>query len=129
MLTLQANIYSHEHQRLAATCHEEIVIYDYKKGKRVALMPQMMDVLAKAYDVQEKDRAEVEVKLRKVYDLFAEIDAAIEMAKANKAETKDNEEERNKKEASEEAAGVEEASKKEVSESDEPSNSDSNRPS
>ncbi|KAA8568486.1 hypothetical protein EYC84_007517 [Monilinia fructicola] len=49
---LEVLIVSELHQRVAARCVEEIVTYDYKKGKKEALQPWLVDALTKTWEEQ-----------------------------------------------------------------------------
>lgn len=56
-LKLEALIISKNHMRIAATCSEENVIYDYRLGARAHLERDMAERLAGAWDYQESKRA------------------------------------------------------------------------
>ena len=51
---LDVLIMSELHQRPAARCVEDIVIYDYRKGKKTALQPFMVDVFRETWRLQEE---------------------------------------------------------------------------
>jgi len=42
------------HQRPAARCIEDIVIYDYRKGKKTVLRPFMLDAFKETWRLQEE---------------------------------------------------------------------------
>lgn len=51
---LDAIILSERHQRPAARCVEDIVVYDYQKGSKTSLRPFMRDVMQETFRLQEK---------------------------------------------------------------------------
>lgn len=51
---LDVLIMSELHQRPAARCVEDIVIYDYRRGKKTALQPFMVDVFRETWRLQEE---------------------------------------------------------------------------
>lgn len=51
---LQAVILSESRQRPAARVHEDLVTYDYKKGKKTALPPFMLEQFKTTWALQEK---------------------------------------------------------------------------
>ncbi|KAF4125504.1 hypothetical protein GMORB2_4344 [Geosmithia morbida] len=53
---MEAVIISHAHQRPAARCFEDIVVYDYKRGGKANLPSFMVDELRAAFQLQEKTR-------------------------------------------------------------------------
>ena len=61
---MEVVIISHSHQRVAARCFEDIVIYDYQAGKPTSLHPYMVEELGAAYDLQQvaQQKAIQEVK-------------------------------------------------------------------
>lgn len=50
---LDALILSERQQRPAARCVEDIVFYDYKKGKKAALRPFMVEKFRQTWQLQE----------------------------------------------------------------------------
>lgn len=50
---MEVIIFSHQHQRAAARCFEDIVVYDYRVGKKASLEPFMVDELGAVYELQE----------------------------------------------------------------------------
>ncbi|KAG9228217.1 thioesterase-like superfamily-domain-containing protein [Amylocarpus encephaloides] len=56
---LDVLIVSERRQRVAARCEEDIVIYDYKKGKKVPLRPFMIEAFKKTWEEQEKEKSRV----------------------------------------------------------------------
>jgi acyl-CoA thioesterase FadM len=63
-VNMEVVIISHSHQRVAARCFEDIVIYDYQAGKPTSLHPYMVEELGAAYDLQQvaQQKAIQEVK-------------------------------------------------------------------
>lgn len=53
---LDVMILSELHQRVAARCVEDIVVYDYKKGRKTAIRPFMMDALRQIWKEQEENK-------------------------------------------------------------------------
>ncbi|KAM0147569.1 hypothetical protein ACHAPG_010496 [Botrytis cinerea] len=63
---LDVLIVSELHQRAAARCEEDIVTYDYIKGKREGLQPWLLDAFAKTW---EEQNAAMNNALRKIKDI------------------------------------------------------------
>lgn len=63
---LDVMILSELHQRPAARCVEDIVVYDYKKGKKINIPPFMMAAFQKTWDAQEAEKARIEERLKDV---------------------------------------------------------------
>ena len=59
-ILLEAVILSEQAQRPAARCFEDIVVFDYQKGKKAPLKGFMVDELRKTFDEQERSRKEWE---------------------------------------------------------------------
>jgi hypothetical protein len=53
---LDVLILSELHQRPAARCIEDIVVYDYKIGRKAPLKPYMVEAFQQTFDEQEKAR-------------------------------------------------------------------------
>ena len=53
---LDVIILSERQQRAAARCVEDIVVYDYRKGKKTPLRPFMAEVFTQAFRLQEEAR-------------------------------------------------------------------------
>ena len=51
---LDVLILSELHQRPAARCVEDIVVYDYQKGKKIPLQPFMADAFRETWRLQEE---------------------------------------------------------------------------
>jgi hypothetical protein len=54
---LDVMILSEKEQRPAARCVEDIVVYDYKKGKKVQLRTFMLDAFEKTFILQEEAKS------------------------------------------------------------------------
>jgi MoxR-like ATPase len=54
---LDAIILSERQQRPAARCVEDIVVYDYRKGKKTPLRPFMTEVFTQTFRLQVEARA------------------------------------------------------------------------
>ncbi len=56
---LDVVILSEKHRRPAARCIEDVVLYDYRKSKKLKLgaRPFMLDVFRETYELQEKTAA------------------------------------------------------------------------
>ena len=70
MIQLRCSILSHNHQRQAARISEDLLIYDYRLGRKIPLPPWIESVFRKAgADEQESRRSwqarrnEIEIKL------------------------------------------------------------------
>lgn len=51
---LDVLILSELHQRPAARCVEDIVVYDYRKGKKAPLTPFMLDAFRNTWQLQQE---------------------------------------------------------------------------
>ena len=75
-VTLDVVILSEAQQRPAARCEEDIVVYDYRAGKKAALLPFMVDRFGEVFEEQEAAKREFGHKanrlLQKVKDLERE---------------------------------------------------------
>ncbi|KAL8975632.1 MAG: hypothetical protein Q9197_000107 [Variospora fuerteventurae] len=60
---LDVLILSERHQRAAARCVEDIVVYDYRRGQKVPLRPFMVAQLEKTWDAQEAAKKENRAKV------------------------------------------------------------------
>ncbi|KAA6415572.1 MAG: hypothetical protein FRX48_00288 [Lasallia pustulata] len=52
--TLDVLILSERHQRPAARCVEDIVVYDYRRGKKAPLPPFMLEKFCETFALQEE---------------------------------------------------------------------------
>lgn len=62
-MLFEAVAFSHRHQRPAAKFIEDVVVYDYKAGKKAPLKPFMVELMAELFAMQNqrKEAAEVEI--------------------------------------------------------------------
>lgn len=67
---LDAMILSEREQRPAARCLEDIVVYDYRVGKKIALRPFMLDGFETIYREQEEAR---EKNTRRVLQILDDV--------------------------------------------------------
>lgn len=72
---LDVMILSELHQRPAARCVEDIVVYDYKAGKKVEIRPFMMKAFENTWQEQEDAKRRAEVRIREVEERVAGIEA------------------------------------------------------
>lgn len=63
-------IVSEVHQRPAARCIEDCVLYDYKAAKKVTLRPFMLDVLQHTWKLQEETKR---INIQRVSGLLARV--------------------------------------------------------
>ena len=64
---LDVLILSERHQRPAATCVEDIVVYDYRRGAKTHLKDFMLDKFKETFELQEESKTRNE---RRVGDLL-----------------------------------------------------------
>ncbi|RAL58530.1 hypothetical protein DID88_003978 [Monilinia fructigena] len=91
---LEVLIVSELHQRVAARCFEEIVTYDYERGKKEVLQPWLLDALAKTWEEQNVAMAialrkieDIEEKVRRLeIDTWDRADAVEDMGSATKTD-------------------------------------------
>lgn len=62
-LILDAIILSHRHRRASAKIEEDIVIYDYKSGRKTGMLPFMKDVLEDTFRQQEAERVRARARI------------------------------------------------------------------
>jgi len=67
-LVLDVTILSESRQRVAARCLEDVVVYDYKQGKKTTLAPFMLEQFRKTFELQEKARKENSAKVNSILD-------------------------------------------------------------
>ncbi|ROV88648.1 hypothetical protein VMCG_10321 [Cytospora schulzeri] len=70
-LILDAVIYSHRHQRVAARIEEDIVIYDYESAKKTEMLPFMRDVLEDTFRLQKSEEARAR---KRIWDLINSVE-------------------------------------------------------
>ena len=54
---LDVLILSERHRRIAARCEEDIVVYDYKLGRKSPMQAFVVDRLQQTFDLQEQAKA------------------------------------------------------------------------
>lgn len=65
---LDVIILSEVKQRPAARCFEDIVVYDYRAGKKTALPKFMLDQFVKTFELQEVAKRENGERVRRLVD-------------------------------------------------------------
>lgn len=65
---LDVVIMSELQQRPAARCVEDIVVYDYRAGKKAPLLPFMVDAFRKTWELQEAAKKENSEKVRQLLE-------------------------------------------------------------
>ena len=65
---LDVVIMSELQQRPAARCVEDIVVYDYRAGKKAPLLPFMVDAFRKTWKLQEEAKTENSEKVRRLLE-------------------------------------------------------------
>ncbi|PBP29001.1 hypothetical protein BUE80_DR000058 [Diplocarpon rosae] len=71
---LEVMIISELHQRPAARCVEDIVVYDYKKGKKTTIKPFMMKAFEQTWAEQQAETARVEKRIKELDSIVREIE-------------------------------------------------------
>ncbi len=61
---LDVLILSEKHQRPAARCEEDIVVYDYQRGSKSPLQGFMVDIFRETFALQEETKTKNEMKVR-----------------------------------------------------------------
>lgn len=72
---LDVMILSELHQRPAARCVEDIVVYDYKIGRKVEIRAFMMKAFGQAWKEQESAKKKAEERIRDVEEIVSGIEA------------------------------------------------------
>ncbi|KAF2427738.1 hypothetical protein EJ08DRAFT_574934, partial [Tothia fuscella] len=73
---LDVLILSELHQRPAARCKEDIVIYDYRKGRKAALKPHMVEAFQKTFEYQEEARKRNSKRMEEISERVRELEEA-----------------------------------------------------
>jgi hypothetical protein len=73
---LDVLILSERHQRPAARCVEDIVVYDYKAGKKAPLRPFMVDAFQQIWREQEEAKREVSQKVGSLEERVGKLERA-----------------------------------------------------
>ncbi|ORY70963.1 thioesterase-like superfamily-domain-containing protein [Pseudomassariella vexata] len=71
-LILDCVILSHKHRRVAARTEEDIVIYDYKAGKKTTVPPFVLDVFRDTWRQQEEATSKARDR---IWGLLGEVEA------------------------------------------------------
>lgn len=64
--TLDVVILSELHQRASARCFEDIVAYDYTKGRKAAIPPWMLEAFEKTWEEQKLEEKKVGERVEEV---------------------------------------------------------------
>ncbi|KAI4240820.1 MAG: hypothetical protein L6R40_004934 [Gallowayella cf. fulva] len=67
---LDVLILSERHQRAAARCVEDLVVYDYRRGQKIPLRPFMLEQFSQTWEAQEEAKRKNGIK---VYDLLERV--------------------------------------------------------
>ena len=71
---LDVLILSEVHRRPAARCVEDIVVYDYKKGKKSPLPPFMIDKFRETFELQEQAKERCGNRVRTILDRVQQLE-------------------------------------------------------
>ncbi|KAG0646793.1 hypothetical protein D0Z07_6481 [Hyphodiscus hymeniophilus] len=71
---LDVMILSELHQRPAARCVEDIVLYDYKKGRKTELRPFMLDAFQETWERQEEAKRKMEKRIEELDKLVRDLE-------------------------------------------------------
>lgn len=66
--TLDVLILSEKHQRAAARCVEDIVLYNYRRGQKVLIRPFMFEQFSKSWQAQEEAKRKNEAKVEELLE-------------------------------------------------------------
>ena len=73
-LSLDVLILSDRHQRAAARCVEDIVVYDYKQGSKIKIPPFMIQKFTDTWRMQEGAKSYSESKVRDLLDRVTQLE-------------------------------------------------------
>ena len=73
---LDVIILSELRQRPAARCVEDIVVFDYRRGKKAALPSFMLEQFQKTFELQEKAKLENSRKVKSILDQVRALEQA-----------------------------------------------------
>ncbi|RDL41114.1 Uncharacterized protein BP5553_01093 [Venustampulla echinocandica] len=71
---LDVMILSELHQRPAARCVEDIVVYDYLQGRKTAIIPFMMDAFLRTWEEQEKEKQRVTQQISMIEGIVGKLE-------------------------------------------------------
>lgn len=83
---LDVMILSERQQRAAARCVEDIVVYDYRKGKKTSLRPFMAEVFTQTFRLQEEARA---ICTERILELLRQVES-LEKESWDRADAKED---------------------------------------
>lgn len=66
--TLDVLILSERHQRAAARCVEDVVLYDYRRGQKLPLRPFMLEQFREAWEAQEAAKTKSSARVRELLE-------------------------------------------------------------
>ncbi|THC99072.1 hypothetical protein EYZ11_001468 [Aspergillus tanneri] len=72
---LQVMILSESRQRPAARCHEDLVIYDYKLGKKSVMPPFLMEQFKTTWKLQEQAKNLWQARILEIEDRVRTLEA------------------------------------------------------
>lgn len=73
---LDVVILSHKHQRPAARCIEDIVVYDYRARRKTNLRPYMADAFVETFELQEREKKTCLDEVRSLQSKVRELEVA-----------------------------------------------------
>jgi hypothetical protein len=71
---LDVLILSERHRRPAARCIEDIVVYDYKRGKKSPLPPFMVEKFRETFELQEEAKEKNSERVRELLERVRELE-------------------------------------------------------
>lgn len=71
---LDVVIVSERHQRVAARCEEDIVVYDYREGRKKGMEGWMVDAFRGTWEEQEAERERVSRRVEEVEDVVRRLE-------------------------------------------------------
>ncbi|KAH7095216.1 thioesterase-like superfamily-domain-containing protein [Paraphoma chrysanthemicola] len=71
---LDVLILSEVHRRAAARCIEDIVVYDYRKARKCALPPFMMEKFRETFELQEQAKQKYGARVRTLLDRLRQLE-------------------------------------------------------
>jgi hypothetical protein len=83
---LEVLILSERHQRAAARCVEDIVVYDYLAGRKTPLSPFMLDAFTETWRLQEEAKSK---NLERVGELIRRVEG-LELGSWNREDAKED---------------------------------------
>lgn len=68
---LDCIVLSHQHRRIAARLEEDIVVYDYKQGRKTSMPDFMAELFAETYRMQEAETLRARMR---IWELIGEVE-------------------------------------------------------